>query len=57
MRGTLDRLPVAEDFVVLVVAAVAAADLEVVGDEFDALIHLTCLKPSSISLRSRGGAP
>ena len=33
----LDRLSVAEEFVVLVVAAVAAADLGVVGDELDAL--------------------
>ena len=32
----LDGLAVAEEFVVLVVAAVAASDLGVVGDELDA---------------------
>jgi hypothetical protein len=38
----LDGLPVTEEFVVLVVAAVAAPDFRVVGDELDALdpLHL-----------------
>ena len=35
--GSLDGLPVAEEFVVLVVAPVPAADLRVVGHELDAL--------------------
>jgi hypothetical protein len=38
-------LSVAEEFVVLVVAAVAAADLGVVGDEFDSFDPLDLFEP------------
>jgi hypothetical protein len=59
----LDRLAVAEELVVLVVAAVAAADLCVVDDELDALDPLarsrSSRRPSASRrrLRARGMSP
>jgi hypothetical protein len=50
-------LAATEELVILVVAAVAAGDLGEVGDELEPASHLTCLKPSWISLRRRSGAP
>ena len=52
-----DRLPVAEELVVLVVAPVAAADAAEVGDELDHSDPPDLLKPKLRSSRSRSGAP
>jgi hypothetical protein len=51
------RLAVAEELMVLVIPAEAAADVGEVGNELDSAQQLDLLEAESVSLLSRTGAP
>ncbi len=57
LRGHSDRHPVAEKFVILVVATLARAKIGKACANSTAAVHLIVLKPSSFSQRSRHDAP